>query len=133
MREATELSEPSAHEVVRYEHMRTSDAPPPAPPPSKDPPPSECEAVGPATSMYNVDDGVTVRSAATTAPEPPGPPTPPSSEVPGAPEAPTATTCRLVTPAGTLNVCSVPVEVKVQLAWTPLVVQSPEAACTTPV
>src|SRR5579875_272004 len=60
-------------------------------------------------------------SVSTRAPLPPGPPGPPPGPPgslklwPGLPGAPIATTCMLVTPAGTTNVCSLPVEVNVTL------------------
>src|SRR5438067_4506672 len=60
----------------------------------------------------------------TLAPKPPAPPLDPGSlPWPAAPTPPTAVTVTDLTPAGTLNVCSLPVEEKIQVVVLPLVVQ----------
>jgi hypothetical protein len=117
---------PSEAQLDPHEIKRTSEAPPPplpsekilgvltlppVPPPLK-PPFPPCIPLGspplPPTSTYSVEVlGGRVISADTTAPRPVVPPDALSPLL--LPGAPTATTCSCVTPAGTVNVCSLPV------------------------
>src|SRR5262245_37209337 len=103
------LGPPAAGQLLsEIEHVRTSDSPPPpvANPLPAGPPPI-------ATSTNRFELGVTLRSDVTWAP---GPPRPLNAL---SPAPPLATTCTLLTPAGTANVPSAPIEEYVQVTVAP--------------
>jgi len=124
-RDRSEASLPPAAQFEPHEIVRISEAPPPPPASPPGPPPLKPawhspmgkggltglvpHSVGcPPTTTNRLSRGVTERPPLTTAPRPPddaGSLNPP----PRPPRAPIATTCTLVTPLGTVNLCSAPV------------------------